>query len=294
MNRPTHFPTHREDGAGSGAGSCGSWHSLIAGVYRLLLCDRFGSHLTYEFVKFCEDHRIILFFLPPHSSHILQPLDVGVFSVYKHYHSQAVEDATITGCDKFNKDEFLAAIQQIRAKTFRLSTIKLGFQLTGLWPINPDLILDDLVSYGYQDQYEERESTPSLSTVSTTISTPKTAERVKRLEERINQLDPSTASIRLYATKLAKAARTMAYLSEQLSNDLEATNYASSIRHARQNKSRQYSKITGIISSDQVMKMKRIEQKGTDLQAIDRLRPRWKKVMQELKRHCRATGRRIR
>lgn len=66
------------------------------GVYRLLLCDRFGSHLKYEFVKFCENTRIILFFLPPHSSHILRPLGVYVFGVYKHYHSQAVEDATIT------------------------------------------------------------------------------------------------------------------------------------------------------------------------------------------------------
>jgi hypothetical protein len=54
------------------------------GTHRMLLCDQFGSYLTYEFVKYCEDHNIILFFLLPHSSHLLQPLDVGVFSAYKH------------------------------------------------------------------------------------------------------------------------------------------------------------------------------------------------------------------
>lgn len=54
------------------------------GPYRLLLCDGFGSHLTYEVVKFCEKNRILLFFLPAHSSYLLEPLDVGVFHIYKH------------------------------------------------------------------------------------------------------------------------------------------------------------------------------------------------------------------
>jgi hypothetical protein len=38
--------------------------------------------------------------LPPHTSHLLQPLDVRVFSVYKHWHSEAVEAATAIGVEK--------------------------------------------------------------------------------------------------------------------------------------------------------------------------------------------------
>src|SRR5215469_3907302 len=30
------------------------------GTYRLLLCDGYRSHLTYEFVRFCEDKKIII------------------------------------------------------------------------------------------------------------------------------------------------------------------------------------------------------------------------------------------
>lgn len=66
----------------------------------MLICDQFGSHLTYDFVKYCEDHKIIPFFLPPHSSHLLQPLDVGVFSAYKHWHSEWVYDATVSGYER--------------------------------------------------------------------------------------------------------------------------------------------------------------------------------------------------
>ena len=70
------------------------------GTHSMLICDQFGSHLTYDFVKYCEDHKIIPFFLPPHSSHLLQPLDVGVFSAYKHWHSEWVYDATVSGYER--------------------------------------------------------------------------------------------------------------------------------------------------------------------------------------------------
>jgi DDE superfamily endonuclease len=47
--------------------------------YRLLLCDSHDSHVSADFVGFCIQEHIDLIFLPPHSSHLLQPLDVGVF-----------------------------------------------------------------------------------------------------------------------------------------------------------------------------------------------------------------------
>ena len=53
------------------------------GVYRLLILDGYGSHLTPRFDQYCQDHKIIPLCMPPHSSHILQPLDVGCFSVLK-------------------------------------------------------------------------------------------------------------------------------------------------------------------------------------------------------------------
>ena len=68
------------------------------GVSRLLLLDGFGSHYTKEFLDYCDQHKIIVFCLPPHSSHLLQPLDVVVFQRYKHYDAEAVEKATRTSC----------------------------------------------------------------------------------------------------------------------------------------------------------------------------------------------------
>ncbi|EMD86643.1 hypothetical protein COCC4DRAFT_200460 [Bipolaris maydis ATCC 48331] len=96
----------------------------IQGVYRLLLFDGFDSHCTQEFLEVLEDHKVIAYRLPPNTSHFLQPLDVGCFQPYKHWHAQAVDHATRTGCTAFNKIKFLAAIESIRAYTFKPRTIQ--------------------------------------------------------------------------------------------------------------------------------------------------------------------------
>lgn len=91
----------------------------------MLICDRrFGSHLDTEFLSFYGNNRIQLFFLLPHTSHILQLLDVRIFNVSKHWHGVYVEDASIAGCQRLIKDEFLFGIGEIRRKTFKASTIK--------------------------------------------------------------------------------------------------------------------------------------------------------------------------
>jgi 4-hydroxybenzoate polyprenyltransferase len=50
---------------------------------RLLILDGHGSHETTNFMFLCYQHNIYLLFLPPHSSHVLQPLDLSVFSSLK-------------------------------------------------------------------------------------------------------------------------------------------------------------------------------------------------------------------
>ena len=47
---------------------------------RLLIVDGHSSHVNMKFIDFCDKHGIILAILPPHSTHRLQPLDVGIFA----------------------------------------------------------------------------------------------------------------------------------------------------------------------------------------------------------------------
>ena len=265
----------------------------MRGTWRMLICDGFGSHLTFEMVKFCEENDILLFFLPPHTSHLLQPLDVGVFNVYKHYHSEAIESATLTGCSKFTKQDFLAAINSIRAKTFTLSTIQLGFRLSGIWPTNPEIVCEKLVEYDHA-RLPSAPSTPSShSTNSTSFSTPKTIEKIRIVEERFFRMSHDIEASQNLMQKLSKGAQACLYELEELRQEKEMTQAATAARHARYGMSRASIRSKGIISSSHVKRMKKNEERLTELEAIDKLRPKWKKVMMELKRHCRRQGRRV-
>lgn len=55
------------------------------GVHRILVCDGSDCHLTAEFLAFCELKLIHVFVLPPHTTQLLQPLDVVLFQPYKHF-----------------------------------------------------------------------------------------------------------------------------------------------------------------------------------------------------------------
>lgn len=53
---------------------------------RLLIVDGHSSHVNMGFIDMANKLRILLLILPPHSTHRLQPLDIGLFSpLARHY-----------------------------------------------------------------------------------------------------------------------------------------------------------------------------------------------------------------
>ena len=114
------------------------------GKYRLLILDGHGSHVTAEFDQYCADHLIIVLCMPPHSSHLLQPLDVSCFSVLKRSYGSRVQEQMRAGINHVDKDDFLEYYMQARTATYSTSTIQSGFRATGLVPFNPDEVLSRL------------------------------------------------------------------------------------------------------------------------------------------------------
>lgn len=130
--------------------------------YRLLLLDGHESHVSWEFIEYCLAHKIIALCLPPHSTHLVQPLDVGLFSPYNHYYGRAVDDAVRQGNTGIGKPLFLQLFQQARTKTFQQRTIKNSFVESGLVPFSPLKVLRKLPNF----QDSELASTPPPTTIS--------------------------------------------------------------------------------------------------------------------------------
>jgi len=115
------------------------------GAYRLLILDGHHSHNTPEFDQYCTDHKIVALFLPSHSSHLLQPLDVGCFSPLKQEYGKAVEELMRLGQHHVDKSEFVELYIGARQCALTNNNIRAGFKAAGLIPFDPSAVLDMIV-----------------------------------------------------------------------------------------------------------------------------------------------------
>jgi hypothetical protein len=114
------------------------------GVYRLLILDGHESHLNQDFKDYCLEQRILTLCMPPHSSHILQPLDVVCFSPLKRQYSQRVRDLARRRVFQINKEGFLPAFKNAFFDVFTEENCRKAFEASGLVPINAQVVLDRL------------------------------------------------------------------------------------------------------------------------------------------------------
>jgi hypothetical protein len=76
------------------------------GSHRLLLIDGHESHNSLEFQQYCKDNQIIPICMPPHSSHLLQPPDVGCFAPLKQAYGRQAEKPPNINFSRLAKGRF--------------------------------------------------------------------------------------------------------------------------------------------------------------------------------------------
>ena len=104
---------------------------------RLLIVDGHGSHTLDKFMTICYLNNVYLLFLPAHTSHVLQPLDLGCFSSLKAaYQRQIGEFNTLTDKTKIGKAKFLEFYSKARQIGLNKTNIQSGWRATGLYPKN--------------------------------------------------------------------------------------------------------------------------------------------------------------
>ena len=120
------------------------------------------------------EHRILLFLLVPHSSHLTQPLDATVFGSLKRILSGIVNPMFQLGVTKIQKPEWLEAYYEAHLRAFSVKTIKAGFSSTGIYPFNPNKALNRIRpltnSTSVTSLYTPVPQTPT--SISTEITTP--------------------------------------------------------------------------------------------------------------------------
>ena len=118
--------------------------SRVKGTYRMLVLDGHGSHKSPAFDMFCKDNKIISLCLPAHSSHLLQPLDVGCFNPLKRAYGKALEDFIKSHVNHITKTEFFIAFYAAHVAAMTSQNIQGGFKGTGLVPFDPECVISKL------------------------------------------------------------------------------------------------------------------------------------------------------
>lgn len=106
-------------------------------IHTILVMDNHASHTTPEIQHLCLLHHVHIVFLPPHSSHILQPLDLSYFGPLKQRCKNIINNLSeISDALPLKKYKFLDAFSQARDLVTPL-TILSGWSATGLHPFDP-------------------------------------------------------------------------------------------------------------------------------------------------------------
>ncbi|EAQ85728.1 hypothetical protein CHGG_06981 [Chaetomium globosum CBS 148.51] len=104
---------------------------------RLLVVDGHGSHESDEFMWECYANNVHLLFSPPHCSHVLQPLDLTVFSPLKNSYRRYLSDIILQRNGlPLNKQDFIVAYARAREDLMYSKNVRSGWEASGLWPLN--------------------------------------------------------------------------------------------------------------------------------------------------------------
>jgi hypothetical protein len=181
------------------------------GVYRMLILDGHESHVSAEFEQYCKEHNIIPISMPPHSSHLLQPLDVGLFSPLKRAYGDEINLFIRASINHITKSEFFVAFKAAHDKIFTKENIKSGFRGAGISPWDPDSVILKL-DMSLQTPLQSLPVSPSKWESQTPSNAQQTVQQSSFIKGRISDHQGSSPTPILEAVdQLSKGSQTMAH-----------------------------------------------------------------------------------
>ena len=106
----------------------------------LINYDGASTHLNINTEKLKTDHHIIINMLEPHSSALMQPLDLNPNGVLKHFINEHFDCSKEESTSEFRK-RLLHTVKDGLSIALASFNIKVGWERSGLWPIDRNIPL---------------------------------------------------------------------------------------------------------------------------------------------------------
>jgi hypothetical protein len=132
---------------------------------RLLHVDGHGTHMTLDFLNYAKSRDIIVLGYPPHTTHLLQGLDVVIFGALKNAYAKYSDQHTATCGRDVEKDDFLMVMGKAVDDAFTESNIHAAWRKTGLQPVDPSVITPEMLAASKPFSIEESFPVEPLSPI---------------------------------------------------------------------------------------------------------------------------------
>jgi hypothetical protein len=177
--------------------------------WRMLILDNHKCHTNPEFIQKCSDNRIRVFYLPTHSSHVLQPLDLCFFGPLKaHYHAAIAKVAVLDDSAPVRKTRFVNEYEKARNNILDRRIVLGGWKSSGLYPWNPESVLrSDWIVNDDDDENRPIEATPEP--IPCFPHTPYTPRKPKDVIKQFRDLTRSQNSERTLPHLMRKISKAM-------------------------------------------------------------------------------------
>jgi hypothetical protein len=176
----------------------------------------------------CWINNIYLFYLIPHSSHILQPLDLSCFSPLKcRYRSKIEELARIDNAAPVKKRRFLQYYEKARNEGLTCSNICSGWKKAGILPWNPRRVIQS-IEYPTQATSQPQtlgkrgSHTAKEEESSSQLTTPQNRRDFDRYWQLVSQQQHLPRPIRRLLSKTAKSFDHFTWQTTQAAFQLQA------------------------------------------------------------------------
>ena len=172
--------------------------------WRLLILDGHDSHTPVDFMLHCRQHKVYLLYLPPHTSHVLQPLDLAPFSVVKsRYRDQIHALSALDDATPVKKERFITSYNHARNEGLSARNIRAGWKASGLCPYNPQLVLNSSQVLGRPVTPPQRNQT--LEVADQVVNTPHSARDLHFSQQLLRRSENIPRPTRMLIEKAGKA-----------------------------------------------------------------------------------------
>ena len=109
----------------------------------LLLMDGHATHINIDVIDLARENDVHLLCLPSHTTHLLQPLDVGVFKSLKNAYSKVCKKYLASNPGRVITTDIIASLLgQAWPESVTPVNIMGGFHKCGIFPLNPGAVSD--------------------------------------------------------------------------------------------------------------------------------------------------------